>query len=123
MTLELAEQNSSADEQFEASFMGEDQSDLQPENLVAETGTPVAVTSTPSSTISSPEMMNSSPTQNSVPPSPAEFGPPGMNGTPSFATYTRSLQENSAGNGQREQISEPASLVDVPVQQLTPLPR
>ena len=41
----LDEQNSSEDERYEESFMGEGQPDLQPEDLTAETGTPAAARS------------------------------------------------------------------------------
>ena len=115
---ELAEQNSSEEEGYEESFMGEGQSDLQPEDLETETGTPAAATTTPSPAVSTPEMFNRSPTPTtSVPPSPADFGPQGENGNASFTPYSRSLQEDSTSNGQREQISEPVRLADVPVPQ------
>ena len=110
---ELAQQNISEDERYEESFMGENQSDLQPEDLSAEAGTPATEDSTPSPTDPSPEMFNRSPTPTSAAPSPANFGPPGMNGTPSFAPYTRTLQENSAGIAQREQVAQPVSMSDV----------
>ena len=60
-----------------------------------ETGTPAAATTTPSPAVSTPEMFNRSPTPtstNAAVPSPADFGPPGMNGTPSFAPFTRGEQ-------------------------------
>ena len=81
----LAEQDSSEDEEYEESFMGEGQSDLQPEDLAAEAGTPATDDSTPSPTAPTSEMFNRSPvptTPTSTAPSPANFGPSGLNGTP-----------------------------------------
>ena len=94
---ELAGQNSSEDERYEESFMGEGQQELQPEDLEAETGTPAAASSTPSPAVSTPGMFNRSPTPSANAPSPANFGPPGLNGTPSFAPY-RTLRGNSVDN-------------------------
>ena len=105
----LAEQNSSEDEQYEESFMGEGQIGQQPEEEEKVSGTPATAASTPSPAVPTPEMFNRSPTPTptaTTVPSPANFGPPGMNGTPSFAPYSRTLQEKSAGIAQREQVAQ-----------------
>ena len=117
----LAEQNSSEDEQYEESFMGEGQIDQHSEEEEKVSGTPETAASTPSPAVPTPEMFNRSPTPTptaTAVPSPADFGPPGMNGTPSFAPYSRTLPENLAGIGQREQVAEPVSISDLQVQQL-----
>ena len=58
----LAEQNSSEDEGYEESFMGEGQPDPHSEEEEKVSGTPATAASTPSPAVPTPEMFNRSPT-------------------------------------------------------------